>query len=159
HDTFGFPLDLTADICREKNISIDQKGFDAAMEAQKSMARSSNKFKMKMNVDYSGEATEFKGYEVTECKAKVLALFKGDESKKELVKDDLGIVILDTTPFYAESGGQVGDRGIIKTSNGLFRVEDTQKIKAKIFAHYGVVETNSIKVSDEVTATVENDLR
>jgi len=159
HDTFGFPLDLTADICREKNISIDQKGFDAAMEAQKSMARSSNKFKMKMNVDYSGEATEFKGYEVTECKAKVLALFKGDESKKELVKDDLGIVILDTTPFYAESGGQVGDRGIIKTSNGLFRVEDTQKIKAKIFAHYGVVETNSIKVSDEVTASVENDLR
>jgi alanyl-tRNA synthetase len=129
------------------------------MEAQKSMARSSNKFKMKMNVDYSGEATEFKGYEVTECKARVLALFKDDESKKELVKGDLGIVILDATPFYAESGGQVGDKGFIKTSNGLFRVEDTQKIKAKIFAHYGVVETNNIKVSDDVTASVENDLR
>ena len=109
HDTFGFPLDLTADICREKNILIDQKGFDAAMEAQKSKARSSNKFKMKMNVDYIGEATEFKGYEVTESKARVLALFKDDESKIELVKGDLGIVILDKTPFYAESGGQVGD--------------------------------------------------
>ena len=159
HDTFGFPLDLTADICREKNIVIDRKGFDEAMKAQKSIARSSNKFKMKTNFDYSGEATEFKGYEVIECKAKVLALFKDDESKTEIFKGDLGVVILDITPFYAESGGQVGDRGIIKTSNGLFRVEDTQKIKAKIFAHYGVVETNSIKVSDEVIASVENDLR
>jgi alanyl-tRNA synthetase len=159
HDTFGFPFDLTADICREKNITIDHKGFNAAMEAQKSMARSSNKFKMKMNFDFSGEATEFKGYEITECKARVLALFKDDESKTELVKGDSGIVILDMTPFYAESGGQVGDRGIIKTSNGLFRVEDTQKIKAKIFAHCGVVETNSIKVSDDVTASVENDVR
>ena len=159
HDTFGFPLDLTADICREKNILIDQEGFDKAMEAQKSMARSSNKFKMKMNIDYSGEASVFKGYESSECKAKVLALFKDDESKKELLKGESGIVILDVTPFYAESGGQIGDQGIIKTSNGIFAVADTQKIKAKIYAHYGVVESNSIKVSDEVTATVNHDLR
>ena len=159
HDTFGFPLDLTADICREKNLLIDQEGFDKAMEAQKSMARSSNKFKMKMNIDYSGEATVFKGYESSECKAKVLALFKDDESKKELLKGESGIVILDVTPFYAESGGQIGDQGVIKTSNGIFAVADTQKIKAKIYAHYGVVESNSIKVSDEVTATVNHDLR
>ena len=159
HDTFGFPLDLTADICREKNILIDQEGFDKAMEAQKSMARSSNKFKMKMNIDYTGEASVFKGYESSECKAKVLALFKDDESKKELLKGESGIVILDVTPFYAESGGQIGDQGIIKTSNGIFAVADTQKIKAKIYAHYGVVESNSIKVSDEVTATVDHDLR
>ena len=159
HDTFGFPLDLTADICREKNILIDQEGFDKAMEAQKSMARSSNKFKMKMNIDYSGEASVFKGYESSECKAKVLALFKDDESKKELLKGESGIVILDVTPFYAESGGQIGDQGVIKTSNGIFAVADTQKIKAKIYAHYGVVESNSIKVSDEVTATVNHDLR
>ena len=159
HDTFGFPLDLTADICREKNLLIDQEGFDKAMEAQKSMARSSNKFKMKMNIDYSGEATVFKGYESSECKAKVLALFKDDESKKELLKGESGIVILDVTPFYAESGGQIGDQGVIKTSNGIFAVADTQKIKAKIYAHYGVVESNSIKVSDEVTATVDHDLR
>jgi len=138
---------------------IDQEGFDKAMEAQKSMARSSNKFKMKMNIDYSGEATVFKGYESSECKAKVLALFKDDESKKELLKGESGIVILDVTPFYAESGGQIGDQGIIKTSNGIFAVADTQKIKAKIYAHYGVVESNSIKVSDEVTATVDHDLR
>ena len=159
HDTFGFPLDLTADICREKNLLIDQEGFDKAMEAQKSMARSSNKFKMKMNIDYSGEASVFKGYESSECKAKVLALFKDDESKKELLKGESGIVILDVTPFYAESGGQIGDQGVIKTSNGIFAVADTQKIKAKIYAHYGVVESNSIKVSDEVTATVNHDLR
>lgn len=159
HDTFGFPLDLTADICREKNISIDQKGFDKAMEAQKSMARSSNKFKMKMNIDYSGDATVFKGYESSECKAKVLALFKGDQSTKELIKGESGIVILDVTPFYAESGGQVGDQGIIKTSNCIFAVEDTQKIKAKIYVHYGVVESNSIKVSDEAIASVDHDLR
>jgi len=159
HDTFGFPLDLTADICREKNLLIDQEGFDKAMEAQKSMARSSNKFKMKMNIDYSGEATVFKGYESSECKAKVLALFKDDESKKELLKGESGIVILDITPFYAESGGQIGDQGVIKTSNGIFAVADTQKIKAKIYVHYGVVESNSIKVSDEVTATVDHDLR
>ncbi len=159
HDTFGFPLDLTADICREKNISIDQKGFDTAMEAQKTLARSSSKFKMKMNIDYSGDATEFKGYEVTECKAKVLALFKGDKSKTELLEGDFGIVILDTTPFYAESGGQIGDKGLIKTSHGLFRVEDTQKIQAKIYVHYGFVETNNIKVFDEVRASVKNDLR
>ena len=159
HDTFGFPLDLTADICREKNISIDQKGFDKAMEAQKSMARSSNKFKMKMNIDYSGDATVFKGYESSECKAKVLALFRGDQSTKELLKGESGIVILDVTPFYAESGGQVGDQGIIKTSNSIFAVEDTQKIKAKIYVHYGVVESNSIKVSDEAIASVDHDLR
>ena len=159
HDTFGFPLDLTADICREKNISIDQKGFDKAMGAQKSMARSSNKFKIKMNIDYSGDATVFKGYESSECKAKVLALFKGDESTKELLKGESGIVILDVTPFYAESGGQVGDQGIIKTSNSIFAVEDTQKIKAKIYVHYGVVESNSIKVSDEAIASVDHDLR
>lgn len=159
HDTFGFPLDLTADICREKNISIDQKGFDKAMEAQKSMARSSNKFKMKMNIDYSGDATVFKGYESSECKAKVLALFRGDQPTKELLKGESGIVILDVTPFYAESGGQVGDQGIIKTSNSIFAVEDTQKIKAKIYVHYGVVESKSIKVSDEVIASVDHDLR
>ena len=159
HDTFGFPLDLTADICREKNISIDQKGFDEAMEAQKSMARSSNKFKMKIDVDYNGDATHFSGYEAMECKAKVLALFKDDISKTELLKGESGIVILDTTPFYAESGGQVGDKGLIKTSNSSFKVEDTIKIKAKIYAHFGVVETNSLKVSDEVMASVENDSR
>mgnify|MGYP000601143484 CR=1 FL=1 len=159
HDTFGFPLDLTADICREKNISIDQKGFDEAMEAQKSMARSSNKFKMKIDVDYNGDATHFSGYEAMECKAKVLALFKDDISKMELLKGESGIVILDTTPFYAESGGQVGDKGLIKTSNSSFKVEDTIKIKAKIYAHFGVVETNSLKVSDEVMASVENDSR
>ena len=159
HDTFGFPLDLTADICREKNISIDQKGFDEAMEAQKSMARSSNKFKMKIDVDYNGDATHFSGYEAMECKAKVLALFKDDMSKTELLKGESGIVILDTTPFYAESGGQVGDKGMIKTSNSSFKVEDTIKIKAKIYAHFGVVETNSLKVSDEVMASVENDSR
>ncbi len=159
HDTFGFPLDLTADICREKNISIDQKGFDKAMEAQKSMARSSNKFKMKMNIDYSGDATVFKGYESSECKAKVLALFRGDQPTKELLKGESGIVILDVTPFYAESGGQIGDQGIIKTSNSIFAVEDTQKIKAKIYVHYGVVESSSIKVSDEAIASVDHDLR
>ncbi|MSQ80587.1 MAG: alanine--tRNA ligase [Candidatus Methylopumilus sp.] len=159
HDTFGFPLDLTADICREKNITIDQKGFDAAMEAQKLMARSSNKFKMKINIDYNGEATVFNGYNISESKAEILAIFKDDQPKTELLKGESGIIILNATPFYAESGGQVGDRGVIKTSNSIFVVEDTQKIKAKIYAHYGVVEKNTIKVADEVIASVEDETR
>ena len=120
HDTYGFPLDLTADICRERDVSVDAAAFDAAMSRQKEQARAAGKFKMATNLEYDGQATHFQGYEQLETNAKVLALYKDGASVKELNEGDLGVVVLDNTPFYAESGGQIGDSGELKGSNGIF---------------------------------------
>jgi alanyl-tRNA synthetase len=139
HDTYGFPLDLTADICREREVSVDAAAFDAAMSRQKEQARAAGKFKMATNLEYDGQATNFQGYEQLETNAKVLALYKDGASVKELNEGDLGVVVLDNTPFYAESGGQIGDSGELKGSNGIFAVEDTQKIQAAVFGHHGEV--------------------
>src|SRR3989338_6777826 len=152
HDTYGFPLDLTADVCRERGVTVDAAAFDAAMAQQKAQARAAGKFKMATNLEYEGRATTFRGYEQLETAAKVLALYKDGTSVKELNEGDLGVVVLDETPFYAESGGQIGDSGELRGSDGIFAVEDTQKIQASVFGHHGVVKTGRLGVGNTVSA-------
>ncbi|MCE1187347.1 MAG: alanine--tRNA ligase, partial [Rhodocyclales bacterium] len=154
HDTYGFPLDLTADICRERNVTVDGAAFDAAMARQKEQARAAGKFKMAANLEYSGAETTFHGYAQLEAKGSILALYKDGAPVQELHEGDLGVIVLDHTPFYAESGGQVGDRGEIR-AGGLFAVEDTQKIQAAVFGHHGVLKTGKLSVGDAVTARVD----
>ena len=155
HDTYGFPLDLTADICRERNVTVDGAAFDAAMARQKEQARAAGKFKMAVALDYAGQETTFHGYESLDAKGKVLALYKDGAAVKELNEGDLGVVVLDNTPFYAESGGQCGDRGELKGVGGIFAVEDTLKIQAAVFGHHGVLKTGKLAVGQEVAARVD----
>ena len=155
HDTYGFPLDLTADICRERHVSVDTAAFDAAMARQKEQARSAGKFKMATNLEYTGVATTFKGYESLETMGKITALYKDGTAVNRLSEGDLGVVVLDNTPFYAESGGQIGDNGVLKSDNGIFAVEDTQKIQASVFGHHGVLKTGTLNVGDSVKANVD----
>ena len=155
YDTYGFPLDLTADICRERGIKLDEEGFAAAMEQQKKTARAAGKFKMAANVEYSGEKTTFVGYEALVHNSRVLALYSAGAPVQELKAGQDGIVVLDTTPFYAESGGQVGDKGLLKAQGGVFEVEDTLKIQAEVFGHHGVLQSGSLKVGDMVDAQVD----
>ncbi|MCK9386932.1 MAG: alanine--tRNA ligase [Sulfuritalea sp.] len=155
HDTYGFPLDLTADICRERQMSVDSAAFDAAMTRQKEQARAAGKFKMAANLDYAGPATTFHGYETLEAKGNILALYKDGTAVNELIEGEIGVVVLDDTPFYAESGGQVGDIGELRSTHGIFAVEDTQKIQASVFGHHGVVRTGTLKVGGGVTAKVD----
>jgi alanyl-tRNA synthetase len=154
HDTFGFPLDLTADICRERGVTVDTAGFDAAMARQKEQARAAGKFKMALNLEYEGAATTFHGYEKLEMPAKVLALYKDGSAVNMLNEGDQGVVVLDHTPFYAESGGQIGDSGELKSANGIFAVEDTQKIQAAVFGHHGILKTGTLSVGDDLAAKV-----
>ena len=155
HDTYGFPLDLTADICRERNVTVDGAAFDAAMARQKEQARAAGKFKMALALEYTGAETTFQGYTALEAKGKVLALYKDGAAVNELNEGDLGVVVLDNTPFYAESGGQVGDRGELKGAGGIFAVEDTLKIQAAVFGHHGVLKTGKLAVGQEVAAKVD----
>ena len=155
HDTYGFPLDLTQDICREHKITVNAAAFDAAMARQKEQARAAGKFKMATNLDYSGPATTFHGYDALEYKANVLALYKDGAAVNQLNEGEMGVVVLDDTPFYAESGGQVGDRGALQSVHGIFAVEDTQKIQATVFGHHGVVKTGTITVGNNVAARVD----
>ncbi|PKO46282.1 MAG: alanine--tRNA ligase [Betaproteobacteria bacterium HGW-Betaproteobacteria-4] len=155
HDTYGFPLDLTADICRERNVTVDGAAFDAAMARQKEQARAAGKFKMALNLDYAGQETVFHGYEALEAKGKVLALYKDGAAVNELHEGDFGVVVLDHTPFYAESGGQCGDRGELKGVGGIFAVEDTLKIQAAVFGHHGILKTGKLVIGQEVGARVD----
>ena len=155
HDTYGFPLDLTQDVCREHGVSVDAAAFDKAMAQQKEQARAAGKFKMAANLEYSGPATTFHGYAALESKGNVLALYKDGVSVNELTEGDMGVVVLDDTPFYAESGGQVGDRGELRSVHGIFAVEDTQKIQASVFGHHGVVKTGKLSVGNNVAARVD----
>lgn len=155
HDTFGFPLDLTADVCRERGVSVDVAAFDVAMAHQKEQARAAGKFRMAAALDYQGPATTFHGYEALEFNGKVLALYRDGTLVDELKEGELGVVVLDETPFYAESGGQVGDRGILQGGQGIFAVEDTQKIQAAVFGHQGVVRTGALRLGDAVAARVD----
>ncbi|WP_374241672.1 alanine--tRNA ligase [Zoogloea sp.] len=159
HDTFGFPLDLTADVCRERSVTVDAAAFDAAMARQKEQARAAGKFKMAANLDYDGPATTFHGYDSLEAKGNVLALYKDGLAVNELAEGEMGVVVLDDTPFYAESGGQVGDRGELRSVHGIFAVEDTQKIQATVFGHHGVVTTGKLTVGNGVTARVDTAAR
>ncbi len=155
HDTYGFPLDLTADICRERGVRVNEVAFNAAMANQKQMARSAGKFKMTANLEYAGAATTFHGYDTLEHKGTILALYKDGTAVNALHEGDMGVVVLDDTPFYAESGGQVGDSGELRSSHGIFAVEDTQKIQAAVFGHHGVVKTGTLSVGNNVNAKVD----
>ena len=159
HDTYGFPLDLTADVCRERDVTVDSAAFDAAMSRQKEQARSAGKFKMATNVEYDGAPTNFRGYDELSAEAKVLALYKDGSAVNALNEGDLGIVVLDNTPFYAESGGQIGDCGDLKASDGIFTVEDTLKIQASVFGHHGVLTTGKLAVGDTLQARVNTNAR
>jgi alanyl-tRNA synthetase len=159
HDTYGFPLDLSADVCRERDLSVDEAGFTAAMERQKAQARAAGKFKMDRALEYTGAGNNFVGYDDLQAIAKVLALYVDGVPASELKAGQSGVVVLDTTPFYAESGGQVGDQGLLQTAGAKFEVEDTLKIKADVFGHHGMLLEGSLKVGDAIRAQVNTDLR
>ncbi|MDG5976973.1 alanyl-tRNA ligase [Hydrogenophaga taeniospiralis CCUG 15921] len=159
HDTYGFPLDLTQDVCRERGVTVDEAGFHAAMEAQKAKGRAAGKFKMDKALEYTGAGNTFVGYDKLEAPAKVVALYLDGTAVAELKAGQQGVVVLDTTPFYAESGGQVGDEGVITSGSAKFAVGDTQKIKADVFGHHGAMEQGTLAVGDTVTASVNLALR
>jgi len=159
HDTFGFPLDLSADVCRERDVSVDEEGFKAAMGRQKAAGRAAGKFRMDRALDYSGAGNLFTGYEVLEESATVVALYHEGSPVPALDEGQAGVVVLDTTPFYSESGGQVGDQGQLAAEGVLFGVADTQKIKSDVFGHHGTQTQGSLKVGDKVTARVDTALR
>ncbi|HGO9109922.1 TPA: alanine--tRNA ligase [Neisseria meningitidis] len=159
YDTYGFPYDLTADICRERNIDLDEAGFEREMEAQRARARAAQSFKANAQLPYDGQDTEFKGYSERQTESKVLSLYKDGEQVNELNEGDSGAVVIDFTPFYAESGGQVGDVGYIFSGENRFEVRDTQKIKAAVFGQFGVQTSGRLKVGDSVTAKVDDEIR
>ncbi len=162
YDTHGFPLDLTADICRERGVAVDEAGFDRAMEGQRKMARAASSFKTRGGVDYDGRSTLFTGYDTLEAEATVLALYRDGLRVNELRAGDAGIVVLDRSPFYAESGGQVGDCGELvrgEVCTTLFEVLDTQKIQADAFGHHGVLKAGALAVGERVAARVNASAR
>ena len=159
HDTYGFPLDLSADVCRERDVAVDEEGFKLAMDKQKAQARAAGKFKMDRALEYTGVGNTFVGYEQLEAPAKVVALYLDGTPAAELKAGQTGVVVLDTTPFYAESGGQVGDEGVIKSGSATFAVGDTLKIKADVFGHHGTLEAGTLAVGDHVTAAVNTAVR
>ncbi len=155
YDTFGFPVDLTADIARERGIMIDHAGFEEAMQRQRERARAASKFTIQSGVEYSGRATEFHGYDTLRLDGKIVALYKEGSQVQSVDAGEEAVAVLDRTPFYAESGGQVGDRGEITSGNGSFTVADTQKIQAEVFGHKGKVRAGRLSVGDAVTAQVD----
>ena len=163
YDTYGFPVDLTGDICRERGVAIDHAGFGEAMERQRGQARAAARFKMAAGIEYAGDKTRFTGYSSLVEDAKVIALYQEGSPVQRLQagdgKKNDGIVVLNTTPFYSESGGQVGDKGVLESISGgsvvRFKVADTQKIQADVFGHHGVVESGAIAVGDVVQAKVD----
>jgi alanyl-tRNA synthetase len=159
YDTFGFPVDLTADICRERGVNLDLAGFEAAMEAQRERARAASKFVSAAGLEYAGGKTEFRGYETLGVSSRVVALYREGAQVDTLRSGETGTVVLDQTPFYAEAGGQVGDRGAIVGSAGTFAVDDTQKIQPEVFGHHGAVKSGMLKTGDKVDARVDKRLR
>ena len=156
HDTFGFPLDLTADVCRERNVKVDDMAFDHAMEHQRTLARAAGKFKMAQGLEYSGTATAFLGYEHLALEhATVQAIYVDGTAVLELKSGEDAVIVLDQTPFYAESGGQIGDSGELRNQAALFQVEDTIKIQADVFGHQGVMQEGSLKVGDRLHPRVD----
>jgi alanyl-tRNA synthetase len=155
YDTYGFPVDLTADICRERGVIIDMAGFEAAMEQQRERARAASRFSAATGLAYTGGKTEFHGYDTLSLPATVIALYREGTEVSELQSGDVGVVVLDRTPFYAESGGQVGDRGELAGAAGTFAVDDTQKIQAEVYGHHGRQRTGALRVGDEIDAQVD----
>ena len=161
YDTYGFPLDLTADITRERGVGIDQAGFDAAMTRQRDQARAAGKFKMAAGITYKGEKNQFVGYEILAQETTVIALYRDGVSVDQLNIEETGTVVLASTPFYAESGGQVGDEGELIHADYCFAVRDTQKIQADVFGHQGVLLTGAkpMRVGERVNAQVNEGMR
>ena len=160
YDTYGFPLDLTADICRERHVVLDEAGFNAAMEIQREKARKGGKFKMAAAIDYSGDKTTFVGYDQLQYDAKIVALYVDGSAVNEVKAGQHAIVVLDTTPFYAESGGQCGDSGVLIGSDGaVFDVSDTFKVQADVFGHHGVLKSGTLTIVQSVKAEVATDIR
>ncbi len=160
YDTYGFPLDLTADICRERNVVLDEAGFEAAMANQKQMARAAGKFKMNTAIEYHGEKSKFVGYEQLSYDSQVIALYVDGAAVQTIEAGQAAIVVLDVTPFYAESGGQCGDSGVLVAANAAgFDVVDTQKIQADVFGHHGQLSAGSLAVGDRVRAQVAQEVR
>ena len=155
YDTYGFPIDLTADILRERGIGLDLAGFESQMAQQRERARAASKFSVAAGLEYAGGKTVFHGYDSLRLRGTVVALYREGAQAQELDAGDSGAVVLDRTPFYAESGGQVGDRGELAGPAGTFAVTDTQKIQAEVFGHYGRQLTGRLKVGDEVGAQVD----
>jgi len=156
YDTYGFPVDLTADICRERNVEVDMDGFDAAMSRQRDQARAAGKFKMAEGLSYEGSETRFEGYEKLELDGvKVTALYVDGTQVDRVQTGQHAVVVLDATPFYAESGGQVGDTGLLEGGGARFAVSDTLKIQAGVFGHHGQLESGSLAVGDTLLARVD----
>jgi alanyl-tRNA synthetase len=155
YDTYGFPLDLTADICRERNVQVDHEGFDAAMNRQREQARAAGKFKAVEGLSYSGGDTRFQGYELLRAQGSITALYLDGTLVDTLQAGQSGIVVLDTTPFYAESGGQVGDTGLLLGDGTRFQVSDTQKIQNGVFGHHGNMVEGKLATGDTVDAQVD----
>ncbi|HRA63617.1 MAG TPA: alanine--tRNA ligase, partial [Burkholderiaceae bacterium] len=155
HDTFGFPLDLSADVCRERGLTVDEAGFAVAMDRQKAQARAAGKFRMDKALEYAGEGNDFVGYDTLTEHSTVAALYLDGAAVSELKAGQSGVVVLGSTPFYAESGGQVGDQGSIFSDGAMFAVADTQKIKSDVFAHHGTLASGSLRVGEAVTAHVD----
>jgi alanyl-tRNA synthetase len=156
HDTFGFPLDLTADVCRERGIAVDEAGFNAAMTRQREQARAAGKFKMAAGLEYSGEATAFHGYEHLVCEhSKVTAIYQDGSAVNRVRAGDDVVLVLDHTPFYAESGGQVGDTGELRNARARLQVEDTVKITSTVSGHQGRVLEGELEVGDTFVARVD----
>ena len=161
-DTYGFPIDLTADIGRERGFEVDMAGFDKAMAAQQERSRAGSKFKAGAALEYRGAKTQFRGYDTLSEAGRVVALYRGGSPVQRLAAGEEGIVVLDRTPFYAESGGQAGDSGEL-TKGGtcltLFKVQDTQKIQSDVFGHYGELTTGELAVGDSVASAVDTPIR
>ena len=155
YDTYGFPVDLTADIAREREVHIDYAGFEAAMERQRERARAASKFKMEAGIEYAGGPTEFHGYDALTLEATVGTIYRDGAQVNEIRAGEAAVVVLDRTPFYAESGGQVGDRGELAGVNGKFLADDTQKVQADVFGHKGTLESGRLAVGDRVMAAVD----
>ncbi|MER0204294.1 MAG: alanine--tRNA ligase [Nitrosomonas sp.] len=159
YDTFGFPIDLTADIARERGITVDHDGFEQAMARQREQARAANKFTMQEGIEYSGSQTTFYGYDTLQHEGQVLAIYKQGSAVNFVEAGDEAVVVLDQTPFYAESGGQAGDSGELLAANGTFEVTDTQKIQAGVFGHKGLLRSGRLVVRDNVQARVNPQTR
>ncbi|WP_171410015.1 alanine--tRNA ligase [Acinetobacter sp. BIGb0102] len=159
YDTYGFPTDLTADIARERDLTIDEAGFEVEMAAQRQRARDAGKFAVDYNsiVKVEGE-TQFDGYDATQGQGQIVAIYKDGVQVDEINEGDEALIVLNQTPFYAESGGQIGDTGIFKNDTGIFEVQDTKK-SGGAFVHQGIVTMGSLKAAQNVEATVKADIR
>jgi alanyl-tRNA synthetase len=160
YDTYGFPLDLTQDICRERGVTVDEAGFNTAMEKQRQTARAAGKFKMDKALAYTGPDTAFDGYTQLATEASIVALYVDGVAVQEMEAGQSGIVVLDRTPFYAESGGQVGDSGVLRaTGSTVFEVSDTQKVQGSVFGHFGRLKGGNLHIQGKVLAQVDETLR